>query len=186
MSNVVHGQTLATVIRAATLADANRLAVLATQVWLHTYATDGISDDIAEYTLTHLTPQRQLAAIGEPNTRVWVAERGDNIVGLAVVKMGDPCPDADSSVELQTLYVQEHFVHQDIGRLLLHAAQSHAQACANTPLWLTVNAQNANAIGFYQRMGYSKVGTAYFTVGRGRHENHVLIGPIGQASTLDC
>ncbi len=166
------------VIRSATPADANRLAVLATQVWLHTYATEGISRDIADYVLERLTPARQLVAITDPLTQVWVAERGDNIVGMAVVKMGEPCTDAGSSVELQTLYVQEHFVHRGVGKLLLQTAQAHALACAKCALWLTVNAQNTNAIAFYQHMGYTKVGTAYFTVGQGQHENHVLVGPI--------
>jgi ribosomal protein S18 acetylase RimI-like enzyme len=43
-------------------------------------------------------------------------------------------------------------------------------------LWLTVNAKNDRAIAFYARQGYTKVGTAYFVLGEGRHENHVLIG----------
>lgn len=166
-------------IRSATPGDANCLAVLATQVWLHTYATEGISGDIADYVLEHLTPERQLAAISDPHTRVWVAEHGGQLVGMAVARVGEPCPGrADRSVELQTLYVQEHFVRQGIGRRLLEVAQSHAHTVAGCPLWLTVNAQNTNAIAFYQRMGYCQVGTAYFTVGQGQHENHVLVGPI--------
>jgi hypothetical protein len=42
-------------IRSGRSEDANRLAVLAAQVWLHTYATGGITADIAEYVLHELT-----------------------------------------------------------------------------------------------------------------------------------
>jgi hypothetical protein len=40
-----------------------------------------------------------------------------------------------------------------------------------------VNARNARAIAFYARQGYSNVGSTFFALGEGRHENHVLIGP---------
>jgi hypothetical protein len=43
-------------------------------------------------------------------------------------------------------------------------------------LWLAVNEKNARAIAFYAHQGYAKVGTTYFALGEGRHENHVLIG----------
>ncbi len=171
-------QTRRPVVRKAVPEDAARLAVLATQVWLHTYATEGVSADIADYVLAHITPELQLAAIQDPATQVWVAEQGAHLVGMAVSKVGEPCADdPGASVELQTLYVQEHFLRFGVGRQLLDAAQVHAWQGADSPLWLTVNAQNANAIAFYARMGYRQVGTAYFTVGQGRHENHVLVGP---------
>ena len=38
-------------VRLGVAEDAGRLAVLVAQVWLHTYATDGISPEIAAYVL---------------------------------------------------------------------------------------------------------------------------------------
>lgn len=164
-------------IRSAQTADATRLAVLATQVWLHTYATEGVSQEIADYTLGQLTPTHYLAATHDASTRIWVAECDGSLIGFAVLMFGVPCPaKAQSSVELQTLYVQEHFLRQGVGRLLLRAAEEAAYRHAGTPLWLTANIHNANALAFYARQGYVKVGTAYFALGEGKHENHVLIG----------
>jgi hypothetical protein len=45
-------------IRAGRTGDVDRLAVLAAQVWLHTYATDGINDEIAQYVLSELRPEK--------------------------------------------------------------------------------------------------------------------------------
>ena len=98
-------------IRSGRSEDANRLAVLATQVWLHTYATSGITADIAEYVLLELTPAKYRALLNDPTCQVFVAVSGESLVGLAVVKFGTPCPAGNaSSAELQTLYVQEHFL----------------------------------------------------------------------------
>ncbi len=165
-------------IRAGQPADAARLAVLATQVWLHTYATEGISDDIAHYVGAELTPDEYAATLDDPDSHVLVAEQGAHLVGFAVLQFGLPCPaDGQSTAELQTLYVQEHFTGRGVGHALLQAAQAKARGRAACALWLTVNAQNARAIAFYARQGYEKIGTTHFVLGHGHHENHVLIGP---------
>jgi ribosomal protein S18 acetylase RimI-like enzyme len=165
-------------IRLGVAEDAGRLAVLAAQVWLHTYATDGISPEIAEYVLAHLTPEQYAQLLRDASTQVLVALHAHHVVGLAVVRFDTPCPDhPDLSAELQTLYVQEHFLGQGVGSLLLAAAEALARSRANSRLWLTVNATNSRAIAFYDRKGYAKVGTAYFVLGTERYENHVLAGP---------
>ncbi len=164
-------------IRSGRSEDANRLAVLATQVWLHTYATSGITADIAEYVLNEVTPEKYRALLNDPTRQAFVAENGESLVGLAVVKFGAPCPAGNaSSAELQTLYVQEHFLGCGAGKSLLRAAEAEAKLRSNGVLWLTVNAKNARAIAFYAHQGYARVGTTYFALGEGRHENHVLIG----------
>lgn len=165
-------------IRNGGQADATRLAVLASQVWLHTYATDGVTDDIAAYVLHELTPDRYLAALVDTSRQLFVAERDESLVGFAVVKFDAPCPIGGncSSVELETLYVQEHFTSSGVGKSLLQVVQAKASKRSNSVLWLTVNAKNTRAVEFYARQGYSKVGTTYFHLGATRHENHVLIG----------
>lgn len=165
-------------IRAATLGDAPGLAVLAAQVWLHTYATDGVSPEIAAYVLAELIPAKFAESIEKPSTQVLLAEQAGNLVGLAVVERDIPCPAeaGDSMVELKTLYVQAHFLGQGVGAALLRTAEAWGREQGQQRLWLTVNAQNRRAIGFYQHQGYTQVGTTYFELGTARHENHVLVG----------
>lgn len=164
-------------IRAGRPDDAKRLAVLATQVWLHTYATAGISDDIAGYALSELTAQKLSASLIGPESGVLVAECAEHLVGYAVVKFGTACAFSAAHVaELQTLYVQEHFIGCGVGQALLQAAQALARQRSDSVLWLTVNAKNDHAISFYAHHGYSRVGTAFFTLGQTEHENHVLVG----------
>jgi diamine N-acetyltransferase len=164
-------------IRVARPSDVDRLSVLAVQVWLHTYATDGINCEIAQYVLSELTVEKFLARLRDPEISIFVAEHGEFLVGFSVVTFGTLCPSGSrSNVELQTLYVQEHFVGRGIGRSLLQATECQARERSAAPLWLTVNAKNARAIAFYARQGYNKVGTTYFALGEGRHENHVLVG----------
>lgn len=164
-------------VRDGRSSDARRLAVLAAQVWLHTYATDGITDEIAEYVLSELTVEKFLVPLSAPEISFLLAEHDECVVGFAAVRFGTSCPSGSKSiVELQTLYVQEHFIGHGIGRLLIRAAEARARERSSSSLWLKVNAKNDRAIGFYARHGYSRIGTTHFVLGQSRHENHVLVG----------
>jgi|JI6StandDraft_1071083.scaffolds.fasta_scaffold42680_4 ribosomal protein S18 acetylase RimI-like enzyme len=164
-------------IREGAPADAEKLTALAIQVWLHTYATDGISSTISRYVLSEFTPERFAALLASTSVVVLVAEVNAGLVGCAVVRAGESCPEATgSTVELATLYVQEHFAGIGVGSALLARAETLAAQRAGKPLWLTVNVKNSRAIAFYTKHGYSKIGVTYFRLGGESHENHVLLG----------
>lgn len=164
-------------IRQAQPDDAQRLAVLAAQVWTHTYATQGVSSVIADYVLSELTPQAFLAKLGNPAITIRVAERDAHLLGFAVIQSNAVCASAPTAtVELATLYVQAHCKGQGIGSCLLRDARALAATHARGGLWLTVNAQNAAAIDFYTRYNFRRVGTAEFVLGGVAHENLVMLG----------
>ena len=165
------------VIRQAQPDDAPRLAVLATQVWMHTYATQGVSPVIADYVLAELAPQSFVAKLGNPAITILVAERDAHLLGLAVSQSDAVCASTPAAtVELATLYVQAHCKGQGIGSRLLHDARALAAKHASGGLWLTVNAQNAAAIDFYTRHNFQRVGSADFVLGDVAHENLVMLG----------
>ena len=69
------------------------------------------------------------------------------------------------SVELSKCYV--HPGHHGLGAAaeLMHASLQAAAATGGAGLWLGVNSQNARAIRFYEKAGFSKVGTKSFRLG---------------------
>ena len=75
-----------TTIRLAQSKDANNLAALAIQVWLHTYATAGIRSVLSEYVLTEFTEEKFQKIIGAPDQIVIVAEIDRHLVGYVVLK----------------------------------------------------------------------------------------------------
>jgi len=161
--------------RPARLDDANCLAVLALQVWLHTYATAGISENIADYVLAELTPTKFSSLISDPLRHVIVIEKDNNLLGFSVINSVASCPYGETkAIELATLYVQEHFIGSGLGSALIQASQEWAQSMHQCVLWLKVNAQNQRAIRFYQLHGYSKLGSVDFVLGEQRHENFVM------------
>lgn len=68
-------------IRIGLRTDAENLAALAIQVWLHTYATDGISSIISHYVLSEFTSEMFLALLRSTSATVLVAETNTNLIG---------------------------------------------------------------------------------------------------------
>ncbi len=164
------------ILRQASPADAARLSVLATQVWLHTYATAGISSVIAGYVLAEFSVHKFADLLVQKRSTVLVAEVQGHVVGYALVHTGQVCPTGGPSVEVATLYVQAHFTGQGIGTALLRECQQLAhQRSDSSAVWLEVNADNVPAIGFYKKHGMAKTGTTYFELGGEKYENHVLV-----------
>jgi len=167
------------ITRPANAADAPALAALSIQVWLATYATEGVNDLLARYVLDQFTPAAFIAWTNDADTALIVAEADAHLVGYARLRFGARqalVPSA--STELCTLYVQEPFTRSGVGSALLDKARATVRdRTGNDALWLTVNVQNQRACRFYEKHGFARKGTTWFALGEGRHENHVLGRP---------
>lgn len=167
-------------LRLATADDALCLGVLAMQVFLDTYAPDGIRPAIAREVLGSYMPETYCRLLDQPATTILVAERQGHLLGFAQLTLGTahPLVQAAAPAELDRLYVQEPFTGQGLGRRLLHAAEQAAAARGAALLWLTPWVHNHRALHFYAREGYADLGPTWFEFEGERHENRVLVMPL--------
>lgn len=158
--------------------DAEILSALAIQVFLHTYATEGVSSLLATFVLSEFAPARFASLLSEPSSAVFVAENEMHLRGYAVVRASAACPiPSASGAELATLYVQEPFLGTGVGALLLKQVEAWALDRMCAPIWLKTNSRNSRAIAFYTKHGYNKIGITFFELGNEKYENMVLVGP---------
>ena len=141
--------------------DALCIGVLATQVFLDTYATDGVRPVLAREALAHFSSAETAALLARPDTHFIVAERNSHLLGFVQVTLGARHDQVQGSVtaEVVRLYVQRRFQGQHLGMRLLHQAASLALAEGATQLWLTAWVGNPRAIGFYAAQGWRDVGS---------------------------
>jgi diamine N-acetyltransferase len=172
-------------LRDGTPDDAPCIAVLATQVFLDTYATRGIRPDLAREVLVEYSLDRFAARLRTPSLSFILAERDGHLVGFAELDRERPCPvDAvDARVQLVRLYVQRPFQGTGIGRLLIQEAESRARAWGAPVLWLEAWSGNDRAIGFYASRGYAQVGSVEHRVEEQTYTNHVFVRELGPSAT---
>jgi GNAT superfamily N-acetyltransferase len=167
-------------IRRAEASDALCIAVLGTQVFLDTYATDGIRPALAREALETLSPDVIAELLGESATTFLVAEMNGHLVAFAQLTAGaahERVP-ITSATELNRLYVQERFTGRGIGKTLLGRAEAAARAGGAAGVWLTAWSRNSRALCFYASQGYTELGPTLFTVQGEQHENRLFAKPL--------
>ncbi len=146
------------------------------QVFLDTYATQGIRPALAREVLSSYSEARFNEAAVNPQSRLFVAEHAGHMVGFAQVALASQHELAPHGVqaELLRLYVQEPFTGRKVGTKLLIHAENLAAAEGATVLWLTPWVHNHRALAFYSRRGYDDFGLTLFTFEGESHENRLL------------
>ncbi|SDO49598.1 GNAT family N-acetyltransferase [Phyllobacterium sp. OV277] len=163
-------------IRTAKADDALNLAALSTQVWLHTYAKAGLRNTLSRYVFAAFTEKKLAAEIANGAKQLLVCEVDACLVGYAKIAYRAICPVRRlESVEIETLYVQEHFSGHGVGSALLQAAMDHSRAKGWNEVFLMVNLENHRARTFYETRAFERIGTVDFALEDERHANAVLI-----------
>jgi len=162
-------------LRAAAHDDALRLGVLATQVFLDTYAFAGITEAVANEVRTSFCTASFASLLQTPAVFITVAEVGFALVGFAQTRLAvhQPLAPDGSHAELERLYVQEPFTGRGIGRQLLRNHEVLATKQGANLLWLSPWVGNHRALGFYAKQGYQDFGLTYFHMGSAKIENRV-------------
>ncbi len=162
-------------IRRANITDVLNLSVLKKQVFISTYAINGIRKDFSEYINTEFSVNNTENAINDKNNIILIAESNGFMVGCAEMCLLSNCPETkDNSPELAILYVFEHFKEKGVGYSLISEVENLVKEKGFSGLWLTVYYLNKNAISFYKRQNYKIIGSTFFEMGGNKYENKIM------------
>jgi len=164
--------------RMAVQRDVLSLSVLATQVFLDTYATQGIRPAIAREARQLLSEEAFAALLADPRRGLLVAELADHLLGFAQLTHGQThalLPSEARAAELNRLYVQRPFLGKGIGKELLSRAEALAAAHGAEILWLTAWTGNTHALRFYEARGYQDAGGSTYTFEEDTYETRVFL-----------
>ena len=160
--------------------DAQCLAVLAMQVFLETYAPQGLRPDLAREALGVYSTEAMAAQLADPLQHVLLAEVDGHLVGFVAVARNRGCPVPHAAhVEITRLYLLRNFQRQGLGRAFALQAERLATAWGQQALWLTAWAGNAKALAFYPALGYADVGRTNYVIEGQAYENRVFVKTLG-------
>ena len=166
------------VLRPAQAGDALCLGLLATQVFLETYAPQGIRETIALEVQEHASTAATSARLADERTHFIVAESDGHLVGFVELRFADddtPAPlPSRPAAEVVRLYVLERFAARGLGTRLLAQAEALAAAGGAGILWLTAWIGNTRALAFYPRRGFSAAGTTQYRFQDETYENRLF------------
>jgi len=145
-------------IRDATHHDATTLAVLSIQVWLTTYAKEGVKTEYADFVINTFNTSSILNDINNPEKIILVAEQAGVLQGYLLANkksyyQGQP----EFGYEVERLYVDAQFKGRGIGKALLQRCQNEL----GPKFWLYTWVEN-DANGFYKNLGLTNIGQLTF------------------------
>jgi ribosomal protein S18 acetylase RimI-like enzyme len=168
-------------IRQAEESDSLNLCMLKIQVWLHTYATEGIRSEFSEYLSEEFTREKMRKMLMDKDKITLVAEQEGHLLACVELDWKSYNSNCDGNApELTVLYVSEHFHGQGVGFQLLSEMERLVREAGCAGLWLTVFHENVRAIAFYERQDYKCVGKTYFSMGENQYENWIMYKEFGE------
>jgi len=111
--------------------------------------------------LPHSVQARLVRLHRDPRARIYLAEHGGRVCGLATVHAHDSLNRDDPSVQLTLLVVSDEARSLGIGRRLVQAAESWAIEQGARRLVVTTAMHRAGAHVFYEKLGYQLTGRRY-------------------------
>lgn len=169
------------IIRGAKPSDLKNLAVLLQQVWISTYASEGLREEFSSYVLSEYSLENVWNFIEDKSKRILVATINECVVGCAVVLLTpqSPASNVESGLEISTLYVLESFQGKGIGKKLLAECEREVKRLGFSRMWLTVYYGNEKAITIYTSQGFTRIGEMDFVLGEQKHKNYIMLKIIG-------
>jgi len=155
------------VVKKASPADANVLAVIARETFVESYADKNTKENMADYLNTHFTDSVIRDELTNTDCHIFIAWDDNRPAGYLKLNTGAAQTDLQesNSLELERIYVKRAWQGRKVGQLLLEKAVDTAYELGKTSIWLGVWEDNPGAVRFYKRNGFIPFGTHTFTLG---------------------
>lgn len=149
-----------------------------------TYTAYNTPEDMAKYVRESFATEHIRAELNDSETLYLAMENDETIVGYAKLKHAEPkdirLPTAPN-LELCRFYIDQPYHGQGLAQILMSACLEAVRGEGAHGLWLGVWSQNARAIKYYQKEGFTKVGTQIFVLGEDPQVDDVLYRPVDPA-----
>ena len=163
-------------MRAASLADADRLALIGSATFLETFAGVLDGDAIAAHCEREHNASTYRNRL-EAGVDAWLVEAASGRAPIGYLLLGRPdLPGStgDGDIEIKRIYTLSRFHGSGIGAALMQCAVEEARQRACRRILLGVYRGNERALAFYAKNGFREVADRRFRIGDREYDDAVL------------
>lgn len=163
-------------IRRVKPTEAKALLHITKTTFLDAFAHQNTEGDIRIYSEAFFNPDRITSELNNPDSAFYFIEDESNITGYIKLNYADAQTEFNDAqaVEIERIYVLAEYQGKQIGQQLLNFAIDTARGQALEYIWLGVWEKNSSAIRFYQRYGFTPIGSHPFTLGNDRQTDILM------------
>jgi len=156
-------------IRKAARRDATVLTQLGRSTFHDTFADLNTKANMDLYLEQSYTIEQLSKELEEAGSTFLIAFDGDVEIGFAKLKVNAVNPEelrGEQTIELQRLYCIKEYKGKKVGSSLMQASVTLAKKQGYDSMWLGVWEHNTTALRFYEKWGFTKIGSHPFILGK--------------------
>lgn len=162
-------------IRSVCLVEADRLSAFLRDNFMVTYGKCSSPENVAQFLERHFSTATQSTDLSDPRLLLLVLAEGDDWAGVAQLRFPDS---AGAAAYLSRFYFDARFHGRGHAqRLLAHVIDS-ARAAGAGHLQLSAWEHAPQAIRFYQKSGFTRIGSVEFIIGSDVLEDWLMQLPL--------
>ena len=163
-------------IRECTMEDLPTIKSLGEQTFIESFGEDNKKEDLNEYLLENFSPDKLEKVLQNVHSRFYLAFLSGEPAAYMKVNFEGAHTEKGygNALEVQRIYVPRKYLGQKIGKKLMEKAMEIGRESDLDYLWLGVWEKNISAIGFYQSMGFEKIGEHIFVIGEDRQLDYLM------------
>ncbi len=167
-------------IRRATPDDSSLIADIGAITFEASFGANNRLEDMEQYLSLSFSKAHIEAQLAEPSTIFLLAYEDCKAVGYVMLRVSKkPMPViGPKPVELVRLYIEEEIIGKGYGSALMNSCLKEAKKNGRRTIWLGVWEKNLRAIRFYEKWGYTKLGTKEFVLGSDLQNDHIMARPV--------
>ena len=163
--------------------DLATLKEIGIETYTDTFAAHNTDENMVDYLTTAYADDKLLTELATAESSFYFLKKTDEIVGYLKLNVGQAQTEtiADNSLEVERIYIRTKH-HNGYGKYLIQFAQEKARQLKKDSLWLGVWEHNLNARGFYEKMGFHRVGEHVFVMGDDAQTDFILLKELSKES----
>lgn len=166
-------------IRRGTVDDAETLQPLAVKIFNDAFAGNPLNkpEDMRVYINEAFSLEQTTRELADAKTIFYIAEVGaEQMIGYAKLqeRSTEDCVADANPIELSRLYVRKDFHGHGIAGRLMNKCFEYARRKNYQTMWLGVWEHNFRAQKFYEKLGFSRVGSHVFQLGSDAQTDWVM------------
>lgn len=144
-----------------------RLQQIGRQTFFETFSATNTEENMNKYLAEGFAAEKLNAELNDPCSAFYFAMCDDQVIGYLKLNFGSAQTDLKDSnaVEIERIYVLQHFHGKQVGQLLYEKAVEAAQQADADYIWLGVWEENPRAIRFYEKNGFVAFDKHIFRLG---------------------
>lgn len=159
------------------VSDVEQLRDISIETFVDTFKDQNTEENLNEYLERAYSIEQLTSEINQVGTDFYFLKDSDIIVGYLKINIDDAQSEKEHplALEVERIYVLPQHKRKGYGKLLLEFAYLRAKELNRTGIWLGVWEHNYNALAFYKKMGFQRVGEHTFIMGDDAQVDYIML-----------